>query len=109
MWGRPREHELKLLLRSAYRHIDWLHKQNLPSAKAETAICHLQGEVYVLRWKLRDAIGLLSRARYSVDGASLAKEIDAFLAQPGNDPPVVPGGLAGYEEQQRSSAATGPG
>jgi hypothetical protein len=101
MWGRSSERELKQRLKSAYRHIDWLHKKNLPSAKAETAICHLQGEVYVLRWKLRDAIGLLSRVRYSIDGTSFAKEIDAFLAQPGNAPPVVPGGLAGYEDEQQ--------
>jgi hypothetical protein len=47
MWESSGEHELKLLLQSAYRHIDWLHKQNLSSAKAEAAICHLQGEVYV--------------------------------------------------------------
>jgi hypothetical protein len=102
---RSSEDELRQLLRSAYRHIDLLHKKNLSSAKAETAISQLQGEIYVLQWKLRDARELLSRVQPLVAGSTIGKQIAAFLAQPGGGPPVVPGGLAGYEEEKQKREA----
>jgi hypothetical protein len=102
MWKRSRdEEELRQLLRSAYRHIDLLNKRNMTSAKAEMIICMLQGEVYVLQWKLRDARSLLRGVQPLAQGSGIAKEIDAFLAQPGGGLPTVPGGLAGYEAGQQ--------
>jgi len=103
MWKRSSDdQELRQLLRSAYRHIDSLNKRNITSAKAESIICMLQGEVYVLQWQLRDATMLLRGAQPVLRGASIAKQIEAFLARTGDAPPTVPGGLAGYEEGQKS-------
>jgi hypothetical protein len=99
MWKRSSDdQELRQLLRSAYRHIDSLNKRNITSAKAESIICMLQGEVYVLQWQLREARTLLRGAQPLVRGASIAKKLEAFLARTRDGPPTVPGGLAGYEE-----------
>jgi hypothetical protein len=104
MWKRSSDkEELRQLLRSAYRHIDLLNKGNMTSSRAETIIGMLQGEVYVLQWQLRDATTLLRRAQPLVREPTIAKQIDAFLAQQGDEPPTVPGGLAGYEEGQQKS------
>jgi hypothetical protein len=102
MWRRPSYEELRQLLRSAYRHIDLLNKRNTTSAKAESIIGMLQGEVDVLQWQLRDARMLLRGAQPLLRGASIAEQIEAFLARTGDAPLTVPGGLAGYEEGQKS-------
>jgi hypothetical protein len=105
MWKRSSDkEELRQLLRSAYRHIDLLNMRNMTSARAETIVGMLQGEVYVLQWQLRDARMLLRGVQPLVRGANIAKQIEAFLARTGDGPPTVPGGLAGYEEGQQKSA-----
>ena len=101
MWKRSSDQELRQLLQSAYRHIDLLNKRNTTSAKAQTMISGLQGEVYVLQWKLRDARRLLRCVQPLARGSGIAKEIDAFLAQPGGGTLTVPGGFARYEEGQQ--------